>query len=650
VDETVKDKPWLQGVEGDEGKDVIENDKPFIQVVAGPGSGKTFGLQRRVQRLVVEEGVKRSEIFVGTFTRAIRAELASSLASSGGEPDNDKIVVETLHSHAYALLREYEASRPGRQFRFLLKHEEDAMLYDLKDAVAGLDFNARRDEMHKVESFWAGAENLKDEQFRGAMVTWLQNHGAMHINEVGYIALNAMRRGDVPTGQFRHVVVDEYQDLTFVEQELVGLLCAPDGCLMVLGDDDQSIYRFRYNHPGGIGEFPNGKDGDKIAQISLPENRRCGATIVDLANLMMAAAGPTKPPMIARSTHTGEVDAIHWPTLDNEVDGLADYISSKPDNVFLVMVTRREIGYRLRDRIGTDAWTSFHEEVLRTDIVRERFSLASLLANEDDAVSVRAWLGFKADGSGSAPEQNSPAVISLKESGLQGRALLNALQAKNVAPSGTGSEIVKKRAENYLSHLRKMEGMDLAAVISYVFDPSLAATINDPEDQKYAADDLSLLKDAALQMHTGSPKLSFSSIIERLRYRISTRQPLFDEEPDARVRIMTLHGAKGLEADIIVVAGLADELLPGKDDPEEPEAKRAEQRRLLYVAVTRAKRHLILSWPQSMSFRDAKKQGARDSKTFFSTKLMRRLGSCRFIPTEVQTKGGIAWLKTIGVR
>jgi superfamily I DNA/RNA helicase len=96
-------------------------------------------------------------------------------------------------------------------------------------------------------------------------------------------------------------------------------------------------------------------------------------------------------------------------------------------------------------------------------------------------------------------------------------------------------------------------------------------------------------------------------VIGKLRYRIATRVPL-SAEPPARVRIMTLHSAKGLESDAIIVAGLADQIVPGppKDDPAETAAHRAEQRRLVYVAVTRAKGELVVSWPQSVAYADAR--------------------------------------------
>jgi superfamily I DNA/RNA helicase len=568
--------------------------------------------------------------------------------------DEEQIDVSTLHAHAYLLLLRHPVAHPGREFRFLLKHEEDTMLYDLDDAIPGLSFYERQDAMRKVESYWSGAvAKLEDDKFRGAMVSWLERHHAMHVNEVVYLALNALERGDLPVGGYEHVVIDEYQDLTSAEQQLVEKLRNDGGCLMVLGDDEQSIYRFRYNHPGGITEFPNGKDPSKLESISIEENRRCGETIVELANRMMAAAGSKKPPMVSKRGEKGEVDAVYWSTLDDEIDGLATYIRSRSAVEFLVLVTRREIGYRLRDKIGDDAWTSFHEQVLRMKLVRERFAIASLVANEDDAVALRAWFGFSADSPEPAPERNAAAVRSISGVKLTGRALIDAVADGGVKPSGTGQLAVRRRAAEYVERTRELEGLGLDDTIRRLFDPDLSSALKDVDEQRYAKDDLTLLQEAALQIASRLDEPALLPVIDRLRYRISTRRPLLDIEPKFRVRIMTLHGAKGLEADVIVVAGLADQILPGKesDDPIEAEEQRNEQRRLLYVATTRAKKHLILSWPQTISYADAVSQEIRTEGKKFKVngRLMIGLGACRFLPPGLATAPGEVWLKARGV-
>ena len=120
-----------------------------------------------------------------------------------------------------------------------------------------------------------------------------------------------------------------------------------------------------------------------------------------------------------------------------------------------------------------------------------------------------------------------------------------------------------------------------------------------------------------------------------------------------RVRIMTLHGAKGLEAENVVVAGVADQIIPGigRNDPEETEQAREEQRRLLYVSVTRAKGELVISWPQAMKYKDATKNNVRIDRGRVlrfkgSEDQVVRLGKTTLLPDLPQyIKTGSLWLK-----
>ena len=109
-------RPWIEGIEGSAAQDLIESNSRVIRVVAGPGSGKTTCLKRRIQRLVQKDKVSPTTIFVGTFTRAIAKELRESLGA--------QVRVSTLHSLAYELLRKYPAACQGMRLRFLLKYEE----------------------------------------------------------------------------------------------------------------------------------------------------------------------------------------------------------------------------------------------------------------------------------------------------------------------------------------------------------------------------------------------------------------------------------------------------------------------------------------------------------------------------------------------
>ena len=612
------DEPWLAGVEGDELSQLIQSDEPIIRVVAGPGSGKTLGLKRRVRRLVEGDSVDPRAIFVGTFTRAIARELATELGTtvvyeeeeerSGTARDPE---VSTLHSLALRLLRAHPEASPRRAFRFLLDFETRVMLYDVGRECPDVgDQTARAKMKNRITSGWAEGTSLGEERFRGAMIRWLERHGAMLIEEVVYLAREALRTGGIERGQFDHVIIDEYQDLTRAEQDLVEYLWSERGSLVILGDDNQSIYRFRDNHPQGVAEFAS-RHPD-LLDVDLRANYRCSPEIVDLANTMMAQAG-SPVVMASKRVVTAPVIQVYWPSVEDEVAGLAEFMKADREQSYLVLTPRRFMGYRLKHAIGDDAATSFYEESLETHLARERFTLGSLLANEDDAVAARCWLSFK----GLAPEQqetrNAAAYASLGR--VANAAVIRGIATGTFAVSGAGSTNIRRRAEAYV-RLVEQAPADAHERLRFIFNPNLAAALP-VEKRAKAKDDLTALRDSALGILDRLEGDDLAKVFNTLRYRIATRTPLRgDEEP--RVRIMTLHGAKGLEADAVVLMGAADQVLPGPpvNDPQEQEARVEEQRRLLYVAVTRARDMLIVSWPRSVRFADGRGEAIRNDGIF----------------------------------
>ena len=258
----------------------------------GPGSGKTTCLRRRIQRLVQKDGIDPKTVFVGTFTRAIASELKEALGT--------EVRVSTLHALAYDFLRRYPVACQGMRLRFLLRYEEDALLYDVEDdAVSIGDIRRRRDALRQLQASRSQRTLYANARFDGAVRGWLKRHGAMLVGEVVHLCVVGLESEDIPSGEFDYVVIDEYQDLTAAEQELVRLVWSGAGALTVMGDNDQSIYSFRFNHPEGIADFHQA--WPQCRDLTFVHNRRCGERILDIANLMMAEAGSTKPPMIRKS-------------------------------------------------------------------------------------------------------------------------------------------------------------------------------------------------------------------------------------------------------------------------------------------------------------------------------------------------------------
>lgn len=598
------DPTWLQGIEGATARKLIESDESLIRVVAGPGTGKTTCLKRRTKRLVTDLEVPPSHIFVGTFTRAIAKELKAELG--------EEVTVSTLHSLAYRLLRENPSACQGMKLRFLLAFEEDCLLHDIRGFLPEKDtVSNRRKKLRELEATRSRREDFENEQFATAVRNWLIRHKAMLVGEVVHLAVLSLESSDISPGRLEHVIIDEYQDLTSAEQALVDLLVADDGSLTILGDPNQSIYGFRYNHPRGVSSFPERWPHRICDDLTFDENRRCGQAILDIANLMIASM-PTdsilpQQPLSCQSGRAGRVASVFWESVEDEIFGLARYVRERPTESFLILVPRRVLGYRLKREIGADATTAFHEEVLEHPVAQEAFTAASIIADPNDAVAIRAWLGFHGTKAQKAGDRNRIAYSSLS-SGTLGLALLRQIADQTVHPQGKGKMSIRQRARRAVGLIQ--QEMEPQEIFKLIFREDLANVEDDDEKREFLINDLRELREAGLEVLDEQPEIGIKGAMNTLRYRIATRAPLRSQDDvDHRVKIMTLHGAKGLEADNVVIAGVADQIVPGdvSRDDRDPVEVTEEQRRLLFVAITRAKESLVLSWPRFIPTSDNRK-------------------------------------------
>jgi len=591
--------PWDDGLAGTARDIAATNDSP-LRVMAGPGTGKSFAMKRRVARLL-EEGVDPSRILAVTFTRNAAASLVEDL-NNLGVPGSDRIRAGTLHSFCFSLLSRQDVfeylgrvARPVVTFTKsgVLQFEGRAMLDDL--IIEGA-FGPKRDCTKRIRAFEAAWARLQSEDpgwpqdptdklFHTALLEWLTFHQGMLIGELIPEALRFLRNNPAceVLRAYDHVIVDEYQDLNRAEQDLIDLL-SDHASSAIVGDVDQSIYRFRYANPEGIELFD--QTHPHTHDESLEECRRCPKSVVTIADHLIKHNHPGSPEPRLRpkaDNPDGEVHVVQWPTLDEEVQGLADYVqwltarrNIDPENI-LVLTPRRLIGYGIRDRlvaVGIDVHSFYHEEALESDEAQRAFSTLCLLANRDDRVALRWALG---DGS---PSSRCAAYRRLRQhceaSGLSPWAALTALDLKTLNIPNTGQLGSKFRELRAL--LDRLQPLDLALIV----DELLPAT-----------DECKALREAAILAIPRSENIA--QLFGFLRTIVT--QPETPEEGNF-VRVMSLHKSKGLTAKVAIVAGCIQGLIPYQDFDEplqEQQANLAEQRRLFYVAISRCTEILVVS-------------------------------------------------------
>ena len=626
--------PWDDNLSGP-ARLIAKSKRARLRVRAGPGTGKTFALMRRVARLL-EEGTPHSEILVSTFTRTAAADLKQELKVLNA-PNAEDVKAATIHSLCFSILsRSAVLEITGRVPRPLFDFELRFLLEDLRDPSFGT-IHQKRKLVKGYEAAWARLQTETpgqpidpvDVRFRREVQAWLRFHRAMIIGELVpevYSYLNSNPAAD-ELSRFSHILVDEYQDLNVAEQRVIDLL-ARNAHLTVIGDANQSIYSFKYAHPEGIETFGN-RHGD-TKDRSLDECWRCPTRIVRMANsLIQWNDSHVSQPLHEKTENpSGEVLVVQWASLEDEASGLARYVrhqisnnGTQPGQV-LVLAPARIVGHPIRDAlrdIGVAAQSFFQEEALRGDPKKrgkcrcqQAFTLLTLLADPSDEVGLRCWCGFESQ------NLQWPAWKRIRArceaTGLSLPEVLDEIRAGQFEPQR--SRTVRKRLRELNHELQKLNGLTGQALVDALF----------PENEEALAQ----LREYAASSTRSSDRAE--QVLAALRSEIT--QPELPKDVDY-VRVMSLYKSKGLTADVVVVAGCVEGLTPRiaqEGSKSELKSSLEEQRRLFYVATTRARRTLVISSFSSIADSKAHKlllRGRRRGRDFrtLASRFIEELGN-----------------------
>lgn len=570
-----------------------------LRVLAGPGTGKTYAMKRRVMRLL-QEGATPNAILACTFTRTAARDIAKEIVELGVD-GADTVWAGTLHGLSFSILsRQDVLETTGRRARPLIKTEERFLLQDLQAQFGGVKKAGKR--LRAFEAAWARLQNEEpgwpkepvDQAFRAQLLDWLKFHGAMLVGELVPVTLAYMQNNPMcaERSRFENVVVDEYQDLNRAEQALVDLL-AENATLSIIGDEDQSIYSFKHAHPEGITSFGESHDGTH--DETLDTCRRCPTTIVKLANNLIKnnttySNRPLKPRL---ENGKGIVHIVQWLSMEQEAEGIADYVLKRIEEhgatagEVLILAPRRQMGQAVRLALlerEIVAHNFFSEQALdgrpndlANSEAQQAFALLSLLADPEDRVALRCWCGF---GSGTLNQAGWRRLRSYCDEGGQSpRDVLAQLVAKTVSIPHTGP--IVQRFTLLQAREAELDGLAGHALADALF----------PEAEGWTEALRSVVKRAFPEDTT----FTRGRLLDEIRTGVTQLETPTDVD---FVRIMSLHKSKGLTARLVVVMGCNEGMIPRIDyDEPQPVQKRQleEQRRLFYVALTRTTETLLLS-------------------------------------------------------
>ena len=592
--------PWSDGlVAGTPAHSIASSANARIRVVAGPGTGKSFAMKRRVARLL-EAGVDPSTILPVTFTRVAAEDLHRELIGMN-VPGCDELNGVTLHSLSLKILmRNHVLQATGRTARPLNEFEIAPLVSDLMQAHGGKR-GVERLRM-AYEAAWARLQHEQpgyvqspaDAAFAIDLRSWLLFHEAMLIGEVIPQLYEYLRSN--PTAperaEFNHILVDEFQDLNKAEQGVLHLLSnVADVC--IVGDDDQSIYSFKHAHPEGIRDWITINANADDLQLS--ECRRCPTTVVHMANSLI---GHNQMRLVPRQltprpqNGAGHVQIIQYQNLADEVVGVADRVrdlvdQGTPPGDILILAQRGVIGTPIYEALqGRNVPVrSYYSEVeLDSEDAQRRFALLKLFVDREDRVALRWIVGL------SGNNWNASGYRRVREhcenTGLSPWQALGQLSAGALQIPYTAN--IVDAFDEVVAELDALEALpDLTAVIDHL----LPAADNSVRD----------LRDLAVQT------LQQVGTNDREDWLFALMQAISQPEIPSEihdVRIMSLHKSKGLSAPVTIIAGCVEGLLPKQPATGTPAAQAAaeieEQRRLFFVGISRVKADLANGKPGTL--------------------------------------------------
>ncbi len=605
----------LEGLNPSQREAVVHGDGPLL-VIAGAGSGKTRVLTHRIAYLIEERGVSPFGLLAITFTNKAAAEMKSRVGALVG-PVAEKMWVSTFHSACVRILRR-GAAHLGYPSNFTIYDQADAVRltgYVLRD----LNIDPKRFTPRSVHAAVSAAKNdlISVDEYAGLVTTpperkiadvyreyqsRLQRAGAMDFDDLLVQTVRLFQQEPDVLAEyqrrFEHVLVDEYQDTNRAQNEMIVLLGKEHRNVCVVGDSDQSIYKFRGADIRNILEFEEAFPDATV--VVLDQNYRSTQRILDAANAVIANNFGRKPKdlwsdqgdgeMIVRYHADDETDEAQW--VANRLQDLHDqenfrwgdlavfYRANAQSRVIEEHLMRVGIPYQV---IGGTRFYDRRE-------VKDAVAYVKAVVNPIDEVSVKRILNVPRRGIGDA-------TIGRLDSwaNTNGVAFIDALRRQDEA--GVTGRAVRGIASfvEFLDELADVVDQGPGALMEAVLERSGYTAELEAErsiEAEGRLENLSELVGVARDFE------SVDDFLEQVGLVSDTDS--LDEE-DSAVVLMTLHSAKGLEYPAVFLVGLEDGVFPhlrSMGDPDELE----EERRLAYVGLTRAQQrlHLTHAWSRML--------------------------------------------------
>jgi DNA helicase II / ATP-dependent DNA helicase PcrA len=612
----------LEGVLNDPQREAVTHlDGPLL-IFAGAGSGKTRVITYRVANLVLH-GVPPYRILAVTFTNKAAGEMRHRLEQIVGPDITKDLWVGTFHAICARLLRRH-ADAVGLSKSFVVYDDADQRAV-INRVFKDLRINDKHyppklvlSRIHRAKQEGLGPDayphnDYIDEVVEKCFVAYTERLAAANAVDFDDLILHVMRLsedldnpvGDTLRKRFRHVMVDEFQDVNIVQYRLVRALSREHQNLCVVGDDDQSIYRWRGADVRIVRGFRRDLPSAKV--VKLEQNYRSAGHVVAAALGVIRPARDREPKQLWTHNEAGDPVAV------------VATASERDEAAFVALSTREAIASGISaDQIAifyrTHAQSRVLEEVMRTERIpyqvvggmrfferaeiKDLLSYLRVLINPESDVDLLRIINTPprkigdgtverliamADGSKTSVFAAIPGAVASKAVGPQGCKALHAFhsmmeelrqEALTASPRELAAHVLERTG--IADGLRRDDRAESEARLLNLQE--LLGSI-----EEYEAD-------AAAAGETAS----LAGFLER----VSLSSSVDEMEDEARVSLMTVHSAKGLEFEVVFVTGMEEDIFPFRSADPTRRGDDEEERRLAYVAITRARKKLVISHAQ----------------------------------------------------
>ncbi|HJQ38846.1 MAG TPA: UvrD-helicase domain-containing protein [Thermoanaerobaculia bacterium] len=591
-------------------RDAVTHGSGPLLVLAGAGSGKTRVITYRIGYLMGELGVRPPNILAVTFTNKAANEMLHRVDSLVPPTGGYRPWIGTFHSTSLRILRRY-ADRLGYTKSFAVYDTADQLTL-IRRCMRELNVNDEafppRSILHRISSAKNELQNPVDYEknnldFFGSRVAEvyrlyqkrLREFDAMDFDDLIGKYVELLERNDDVRGElhdrFKHLLIDEYQDTNHAQYALVKLLAGKEGNIVAVGDEDQSIYRFRGADINNILNFERDFPGAKI--VKLEQNYRSTGNILDAATGVVSNNIARKGKTLF--TQSGAGEPVRIVTCGNEREE-AQFVIEK--------ITSMRDRYPLSEfavLFRTNAQSRpFEEELLRANVpysvvggvkfyeraeIKDILSFVRLTVRPHDTPSIERVINVPSRGIGETT------VNTLSERAAEQGVTLWTIVDGDLGFLPPRASKAVREFRDIVHDLQRASTNPLPEFVDYVLLRTgyrrMLQESRDVQDES-RLENLDELINSAREYYENNPQATLGDYLDSL----TLMSDLDRYESQKGVTLMTLHSAKGLEYRVVFLAGMEEGVLPHSQSLEEND-ELEEERRLCYVGMTRARELLF---------------------------------------------------------